>query len=307
MADKKVTISGFSMCRNADSLYYPVKESIESVLPIVDEFVVAIGEGYVGDKTRELIASINSPKIKIIDTVWDTDKFKYGSVHAQQTEIAMKACSGDWLLYLQADEIIHERDHSEIVEACRSCLNEKKVDGFLFNYLHFWGDFDHLQDSHVWYDREIRIVRNDPSIHSWKSAQSFRRYSNFDESKYLNKKGTQKLNVKCLKANIYHYGWVRPPALMTKKINALDKIHSHQKERQLKPFSYGDLSKISKFTGTHPIVMNKWIEQSSWENDGSPSPDYLRHNELNAKVLTWIEKNFLGGKRIFSNHNFNKL
>ena len=39
MADKKVTISGFSMCRNADSLYYPVKESIESVLPIVDEFV----------------------------------------------------------------------------------------------------------------------------------------------------------------------------------------------------------------------------------------------------------------------------
>lgn len=305
MADAKASISGFSMCRNADSLYYPVKESIESVLPIVDEFIVAIGESYEGDKTRELIESINSPKIKIIDTVWDTDKFKYGSVHAQQTDIAMKACSGDWLLYLQADEVIHEKDHSEIEEACHGFLNEKKVDGFVFNYLHFWGDFNHVHDSHVWYDREIRIVRNDINIHPWKSAQSFRRYANFDESKYLDKEGTQKVDVRCLKANVYHYGWVRPPILMMKKINALDEIHSHQKERQSKPFSYGDLSEIPKFIGSHPSVMKKWIMQSSWENDGSPSPDYLRHNKLKAKVMTWIEKNLFGGKRIFSNHNFN--
>lgn len=307
MAEKKVSISGFSMCRNADSLYYPIRESIESILPIVDEFIVAVGEGFEGDETRELIASINSPKIKIIDTVWYTDKFKYGSVHAQQTDIAKNACSGDWLFYLQADEVIHEKDHKEIVDACSGFLDDKSVDGFVFNYLHFWGDFDHVHDSHAWYDLEIRIVRNDPSIHSWKSAQSFRRYTSFDDSKYLDKEGTQKLNVKCLKSEVYHYGWVRPPVLMTKKINALDKIHSHEKERQSRPFSYGELNQIPKLTGTHPSVMHHWIEKSKWENDGSPSPEYLRHNKLKAKVMTWLEKHLFGGKRIFSSHNFRKL
>lgn len=307
MAKKKVSISGFSMCRNADSLYYPVKESIESILPIVDEFVIALGESSEIDQTKKLIQSIGSPKIKIIDTVWDTEKFKFGSVHAQQTDIAMKACSGDWLFYLQADEVVHENDFKEILTACDKYFEDERVEGFVFNYLHFWGDFNHVHDSHVWYDREVRIVRNKANIHSWKSAQSFRKYANFNESMYLEKKGTEKLRVKCLDAKVYHYGWVRPPMLMTKKINALDKIHSHKIERQLKPFSYGDLSAIPVFTESHPKVMEAWIKRTNWENDGSPSPSYLRHNKLKARVMTWIEKSLFGGKRFFSNHNFRKI
>ena len=61
-------ISGFSMVRNAVKLYYPVKESIESILPIVDEFVIALGNCDDDDQTLEEIKKINSNKIKIIHT-----------------------------------------------------------------------------------------------------------------------------------------------------------------------------------------------------------------------------------------------
>ncbi len=112
-------ISGFTFARNAAKLYYPVKESIESILPIVDEFVIALGEGDEDDTTEEEILKIKSDKIRIIRTVWDIEKFPNGTEHAHQTNIAKDACSGDWLIYLQADELIHEKDHPTILNACQ--------------------------------------------------------------------------------------------------------------------------------------------------------------------------------------------
>ena len=51
------------MVKNADSLYYPIKEAIESILPLVDEFVLALGDNKEGDKTLELIQQIKSDKL----------------------------------------------------------------------------------------------------------------------------------------------------------------------------------------------------------------------------------------------------
>lgn len=211
-------ISGFTMVKNAGKLYYPIKESIASILDIVDEFVVALGDCDPDDNTRELILSLGSPKVKIIDTVWDTEKYPRGMENAHQTDIAKEACTGDWLFYLQADELVHEKYHAEIVEKCKMYLEDERVEGFLFKYIHFWGDYNHYQHEHGWYPWEIRIVRNKKDIHSWKSAQSFRRIPNFDGINYRMKEGTYKLGVKKLDAYIYHYGWVRPPKLMTKNL-----------------------------------------------------------------------------------------
>ena len=60
-------ISGFSFCRNAQKLYYPLAESIRSILPLCDEFVVAVGKGDADDRTRETIEGIGDPKIRILD------------------------------------------------------------------------------------------------------------------------------------------------------------------------------------------------------------------------------------------------
>src|SRR5665213_914838 len=99
-------ISGFTIVRNAVKFNYPVVESICSILPICDEFIVNVGDS--DDGTLEMIKSIASPKIKIIETKWDMSQGP--TVLSEQTNIALKHCSGQWAFYLQTDEVIHERD-----------------------------------------------------------------------------------------------------------------------------------------------------------------------------------------------------
>ena len=62
-------VTGFSFIRNGVKFDFPIVEAIKSILPICDEFVVAVGKSE--DDTLGLIQSIGSPKIKIIETVWD--------------------------------------------------------------------------------------------------------------------------------------------------------------------------------------------------------------------------------------------
>ena len=258
-------ISGLSFVKNGIKLYYPVIESIKSILPIWDEFIVAVGKSE--DNTRDKIASIGNPKIKIIDAVWDLNKYPGGMENAHQTNIAKNAYSGDWLFYLQADEVVHEKYLPIIKKRCEDLLDDKEVDGLLFNYRHFWGDYEHCHISHCRYPKEIRIIRNDPAIHSWESAQSFRRIPNFDGLNYRQHKNTYKFKVAPVDAYIYHYGGVRPPQLMVNKKKALDTVHKgSEKVRQMykdypSEFDYGPLNKLAYFKGIHPKVIKDWIKK----------------------------------------------
>lgn len=313
-------ISGFTTVKNATKLYFPLKQSIESILPIVDEFVIALGDCDPDDTTLELIKGIASDKIKIIETKWDTKKWPNGSILAQQTDIAKNACSGDWLFYIQADEVVHEKNLPSIVKNCRTHLHNNKIDGFLFNYIHFWGDYQHHHQSHTWYPKEIRIIRNDKQIHSWRDAQSFRRIPDFKDLNYFREKGTAKLNVIPLDAQIYHYGWVRPPKYMQNKKKQQDFIWSGAKriqreyENQSEEFHYGPLSLTSHFKGTHPKIMKEWMSDFNWgdklqEKCSIPkNRTTFRHERLKYRFITFIEKNFLGGKQIggFKNYNIIK-
>ncbi|MFH0894226.1 MAG: hypothetical protein V2A54_07310 [Bacteroidota bacterium] len=302
-----MSISAFSMVKNADKLYYPVKETILSVLPIVDEFIIALGNCDADDKTREQILSIQSPKVKIFDRVWSEKDFVDGRVFAKETTFALNQCSGDWCIYLQADEVIHEKDHEEIVKMCNEHQNNPEVDGFLFKYYHFWGDFDHYLPFHGWYKNEIRIVRNHKNIFSWKDAQSFR------------KDKDEKLNVLPLNARIYHYGWVRPPERMQTKRKEQHSMH-HGKavadaDTGLRPgdFDYGPLGKIPSFKGTHPSVMDDFRKKLNWQNQlnftkhGKISRRKHKHEKWKYRLLSCIENKLNGGKDFFGYKNWNLL
>jgi hypothetical protein len=313
-----MTISGFTMVRNATKLYYPIKQAISSILPLVDEFVVALGDSDPDDKTLDEIRSIGSDKIRIIHTVWDLEKYPRGMEHAHQTDIAKAACTGDWLFYLQSDEVVHEQDLPKIRSRCQELLDEPEVEGILFKYRHFWGDYDHFITSHAWYANEIRIVRNRPDIHSWESAQSFRRIPDFDGIHYREKKGTFKLKVARVDAYIYHYGWVRPPQYMQKKRKAFATIHSGQDaaeehfRREEDDFDFGNLSHLSIYRDTHPAVMQERIRQFNWADqlERSRHPQSLvrhKHERLKYRLLTFIEQNFLGGRQIMSFKNYHLL
>lgn len=302
-------ISGFSMGKNVSKLYYPIKESIESILPIVDEFVFALGDNDPDDNTRQIIESIKSDKIRIVSTVWDINKYPRGMEHAHQTDIAKSHCSGDWLFYLQADEVIHEKFLPIIQNRCQELVNDHEVEGLLFKYKHFWGDYDHFHISHGWYRDEIRIVRNLPEIHSWESAQSFRRIPDFDGINYRQRENTFKLKVARVNAEVYHYGWVRPPSLMKMKMKALDTNHKGKSKvdeldnhtRRYSHFDYGPLDRLGKFNESHPEVMKNWIASFDWKDQlqysGAPNKNRERHKHERFKyrLVSFIERYLLFG------------
>ncbi len=154
-------ISGFTIIKNAVINDYPIVEAIRSILPVVDEMIVSIGQSE--DNTEELIRSIDSPKIKIHHSVWDMSLRKGGKVLAVETNKAFQLISPDstWAFYIQGDEVVHEKYHAIIREAALKYKNDQKVEGLLFRYLHFYGTYDYVGDSRKWYDKEIRMIRND--------------------------------------------------------------------------------------------------------------------------------------------------
>lgn len=311
-------ISGFTIVRNGTKLYYPVKESIQSILPLCDEFIVALGKGDDDDKSEELIRSIGSDKIKIIHTVWDIEKFKGGAELARQTDIAKASCTGDWLFYIQGDELVHENDYTTIKENCEKYLHQPEVEGFLFKYLHFWGDYNHIQDGHSWYRKEIRIVRNDRDIHSWRDAQSFRRIPGFDGQNYMQIEGTSKLKVVELNARVYHYGWVRPPAYLTSKVKAFKETKYGKKHVTdlvdkgfiMDYYDYGNMKNLTLFKGTHPKLMDFWIEKMNWKDQlrfsGPITYNKIpeKHQKLKYRIISFIEKNLLFGLKLGEFKNY---
>ena len=223
----------------------------------------------------------------------------------------------DWLFYVQADEVIHEKYHQVIVDRCHELLNDKEVDGLLFKYLHFWGDYDHYHWGHTWYKNEIRIVRNDRDIHSWESAQSFRRIPNFDGLNYrCDKDLTTKLNVALLDAYVYHYGWVRPPDFMEKKTLAFNTNHMGRKRAMAEykagkyRVDYGPIGLAKTFTGTHPAVMQEKRKSFNWANQlnyskirpqGTKKP---RHERFKYRFISFIENMFFKESGLFTFKNY---
>ncbi|MBI9072002.1 MAG: glycosyltransferase [Melioribacteraceae bacterium] len=307
-------ISGFSFVRNGISLYYPIVEAVKSILPIVDEFVIAIGKSSEGDNTREQIAAINDPKIKIIDTVWEEKYFKRGIINSIQTDIAMKECTGDWLFYLQADEVVHEKYLNNIVKRCEELKDDDDVEGLLFRYKHFWGDYKHYHTGHGWYPNEIRIVKNKPEIHSWQSAQSFRKFEYYDNPRQ--EAGHSKLKVATVDAEVYHYGWVRPPHLMQNKKRALDSVHwglnraKDHYEKAPTEFDYGSLDLLGEFNDTHPEVMAEMISKFNWDEklqlSGKPNKyrEPHKHETMKYRFISFVEKYLNGGKNIGGFRNY---
>jgi len=290
----KMKISGFTFVKNALELDYPIVEAITSILPLVDEFWVAAGDSR--DGTTEAIRAIGDPKVNIIESIWDPRLFVHGAINAEQTNLALSRCRGDWCFYLQADEVVHEKFLPIVKESMEKNLNRPEVEGLLFDYIHFWGSYETRQKARHWYRREVRVIRNGIGISSWKSAQGFRREG-------------RKLKVVHSGAAIYHYGWVRNPRTMKKKQIALDSVHhdqewvkKHHPDREAR-FEYGSLKHLVLFTGTHPRVMAKRIAGKDWTVPPNPAVKH-EHNRLWNRALTYLENKFLGGYRIGEYKNY---
>lgn len=266
-------------------------EAILSVLPLCNELVIAVGKS--DDDTLNFIKSIDSPKIKIINTIWDENLRKGGEVLASETNKALAAVdsNADWCIYIQGDECFHEKDYPNILSAMQQWKNEKNVEGLLFKYYHFYGSYDFVADSRRWYRNEIRIIKNNIGVKSWKDAQGFR----IDG---------RKLKVKQVDASVYHYGWVRQPKnMMLKNAEAGKLWHSdeylNKKFDINNAFDYTEIDSVKRFESTHPAVMQKKIESKNWIFDRDPN---VKNYNLKYRILHFIEKKT--GWRIGENKNY---
>jgi hypothetical protein len=273
-------VTGFTIIRNALKYDYPVVEAITSILSVCDEFIVAVGNSE--DETLQLIRSIDSPKIKIIETVWDDNLRQGGQVLAIETNKAFDAVSADtdWCFYIQSDECVHEKHLASINEAMLKYKDDTQVEGLLFNYVHFYGSYNYVGNSRRWYRKEIRIIKNNKSIRSYKDAQGFRKTDN------------SKLKVKPVNAEIYHYGWVKTPKAQQAKQENFHKMW-HDDEwmkkniAQVEEFDYSQIDSLEAFTETHPGVFQNRVKAADWKFNFDKSQIKL---SVKDKFLLFIEK-----------------
>ncbi len=245
-------VSGFTIVRNAILFDYPIIESILSLLPLVDELIVAVGQSR--DATRQAVTSIDSPKLRIVDTVWDESARLGGTVLAQQTNLALDECQGDWCFYLQADEVIHENDYDRIRAAMASNLKRTRVEGLGFRYHHFRASYG-IRDP-LPYRFQTRIVRRSAGPRSYGDACGFL-------------VDGRKPRSASTGAWMYHYGYVKPPPQMTAKMTYFSSLydgnHVEPAEAMNGEAFEWDLRTCEAFRGTHPEVMQARIESADWE------------------------------------------
>jgi hypothetical protein len=289
-------LSGFTIVRNAVRLDYPIVPAIRSILDLCDEVVVNVGKS--DDGTRDLVAAIGDPRVRILDTVWD---FSRGSeALSVETNRAIAACRGDWGVYIQADEVLHETGIALLRDAIRAANGDQQIEGLLVEYVHFYGDFATVATDRHWYRREVRAVRLGGEVRSYWDAQGFRVGVGA---------GARRPRVRATGARMFHYGWARPPASMREKLVASQEIFTEAADRLERRAAQPSLTwtpLLRRFTGTHPRAAHAWIaeRQAAESVAAGPAvgPRRFRLGHVRLYVSDWIER--LTGTRLFEYRNY---
>jgi hypothetical protein len=283
-----VKVSGFTIVRNAIKLDFPVEASIRSILPVCDEVVVNVGRSE--DATLELVRSIADPRIRILETEWDMSR--RNTVLGHETLRAMRACAHPWGVYIQADEVLHERGAEALAAAIQRHDGDPRVEGLLVRYLHFYGGFDTIATHRRWYRREVRAVRLDPALDilPYQGAQGFRVGP-----------GHRKIRARLTDAEMFHYGWARPAQALREKRELGKTMYPWRAADERQPL-LAWVPGIQSFRGTHPAVAREWIALRRLDPDRVIAPRRFHWSFLRYYVSGMIER--VTGIRPFEFRNY---
>ena len=271
-------VSAFTFIKNGQILGYPFLQSIQSILPIVDEFVINVGASE--DETLDMIRSIQDKKIRIIQSKWNDGMHNRGYVYGQQKMIAQFNCTGDWAFYIEGDEVYHEKDLEKIHKSMKLHLNNSKVEALVFDFKHFYGNANTILDSPGWYRKEARIIKN--------SVRSYAPDGLFWLVLESNKKGRYPW-AKHTGASCYHYGWVRSQDQMNLKSTKVQKYWGGDPVKI--DYTQMDQSIIRPFQGTHPKIVENWLPKDIGIFEVDPSYK-LTQKQKNHRLKIKIEKLF---------------
>ncbi|UUX97505.1 glycosyltransferase [Aquabacterium sp. J223] len=272
------SISGFTFLRNGLKGGFPFEASIRSLLPLVDEFVIAVGQGE--DGTLQRLQAIGDPKLRLLPTVWNERMQERGFVYAQQKMIAQYACTGDWAFYLEGDEVLHEAELPAIRAAVDRHHGDARVEALAFDYFHFYGSPQWIAVSPAWYRRECRLIRNTirsyaPDGQYWVVMDRHRR--------------GRPPRAALAGAHVYHYGHVRRLHYLQAKMDQVSKYWSHEPPAMRYQI---DPQALRRFEGTHPEVVADWLRDHA-EADYTPDPSHVptrreRKHRWSMKLERWL-------------------
>ena len=275
-------VSGFTFLRNGRKLGYPFTESIRSVLPIVDEFIIALGPS--DDDTEEQIRAIGDAKIRIINTQWNenirNDLNLKGYVYGQQKSIALFNCIGDWAFYLEGDELVHEEDLPKIQAAMKEHLSNREVEALYFKYIHFYGNKNTYAYCPSWYRTAPRIVRNNITVWAPKGlffiVMDSKRRGRYPRAAWSG-------------ARIFHYGNIRSQEQWDLKTKANHKFWSDVP----RGFRYEnvDAEILKEFKGTHPKAVQGWLPPATGTYQPPPGRALTfsdKRHRLMSKIENWF-------------------
>ena len=296
-----VPLSGFSFLRNGVKLDYPFVEAYRSILPLVDELVIAVGDSTDGTRAalEALDASLPTPKLRLIDTVWDDTLRTGGRILAQQTDVALSHVRSPWAFYIQADEVLHERHHAIVRAALEAADADARCEGLLFDYRHFYGSYGYVAASRRWYRAEVRLVRRQPGLFSYRDAQGFRIREGGAERKLRVRRAEAQSQGQSQRAEIFHYGWVRDPRAQLRKQEAFQRLWHADAEAQRRvserltatadAYDYQTVDALEPFTGTHPAVMAERIARLDWAFVYDAA-EARRHQPLKHRLSNAVER-----------------
>ncbi len=283
-------LSGFTLVRNAVQLNFPIVAAIASVLEVCDEVVVNVGRS--DDQTRDIVAGIADSRVRIIDSEWDLSRGD--DMLALETQRAMDACRGSWGIYVQADEVLHERGASILKQCVAAWDRDERVEGMLVEYLHFYGGFDRVATNRQWYRREVRCIRLGRDIRPYQGAQGFRVGPDY-----------RKIRARPTGAQMFHYGWARPAQTIREKLELTKRMYpwaSERLDRELKRGTLKWIPLLRQFSGAHPAAARSWIAANAHEPPPALEPARFQSAHLRLYVSDWIER--LTGARMFEFRNY---
>ncbi len=254
-----ILVSGLTIIRNGVRLNYPFIEAIRSALDICDEYIVVAGDS--NDETLERLADLDGEKVRIIHTQWSPLVRPQKCLLAQQTNIGLGYCRGRWCLYLQGNEVLHERDLPRFREMMETHVDNDSIEAMLVERLTFWADYDHYVPVYPRrYKYTARIIRPNIGTYSIRDGMSFAIFDNFStQGRYPNSIDTG--------ADVYRYDFVHSVEQQARKFSKA--VHWSESSQDVDPdFFYQHYPRqfIARFEGSHPAVMGNRVNAYPAEN-----------------------------------------
>lgn len=286
-------VSGFTIVKNASLHEYPVEAALRSALRLCDEVVANVGVS--DDDTLERVRSVGDDRLRVLHRSWPDPRGTGLRELSHETDRALEACGHEWALYLQADEVLHEDDVPDLRRSVARADRDGRVEGLLFDYLHFYGSPRWVLAGRRRYRREVRLVRRSAGIRSVRDAQGFR----------VGGPGGRKPRVVRSGARVFHYGYVKSRTALDAK-RRLGAVWAGRSPEDADAFVFRRYAGLRRFRGEHPAAARRWLrsrDRSFDPQEAEPPPRNLR--TLKVRISDAIER--WTGRRLLEHRNYELL